>query len=184
MEDIWDLLHRAEVIVAHNGKAFDTKLINARFTYHNMKPPSPYRVVDTLKEARSIARYDSNRLNDLGKYLKIGEKMRTGGADLWFDCMAGDLTAWRHMKQYNAQDVLLLERLYTRLLPWMKSHPNIATPYGPGVCPKCGETQFSSDGMRYTATAAYRRLICKFCGTRVRNTENLISKEHKPYVAI
>jgi len=182
--ELWQLLDDAEVVVAHNGNAFDIKTINARFTKHRLKPPSPFQTVDTLKQARQIAAYDSNRLNDLGKYLDLGEKLRTGGQDLWFDCMAGDKAAWAHMKKYNAQDVLLLEKLYLLLLPWMKSHPNLANGFGPGVCPKCGGTRLISDGWRRNATTAYRRLRCINCGAPIRDTENVIKKEDKPYVAL
>jgi hypothetical protein len=149
-----------------------------------MKPPSPYAVVDTLKQARSIGKYDSNKLNDLGQFFGLGKKLRTGGADLWFDCMEGDKQAWNHMKKYNAQDVILLEKIYVRLLPWMKGHPNLATPYGPHVCPKCGGTEFRSKGLKYNQTTAYRQLNCRACGASVRDTTNIIRKEDKPFVAI
>ncbi len=184
LQDLWTYLNDAEVIVAHNGQAFDVRTINARFAKHNIRPPSPYRVVDTLKQARRIAAFDSNRLNDLGTYLNIGEKLRTGGADLWFDCMAGVPAAWRHMKKYNAQDVILLEKLYLRLLLWMFSHPNMANGYGPGLCPKCGSSQITQQGWRRNATTAYQRFQCSSCGAWLRDTENTLKKEDKPLVAL
>ncbi len=38
--------------------------------------------------------------------------------------MNKDPAAWKVMEKYNKQDVLLLEKVYDRLLPWIKSHPN------------------------------------------------------------
>jgi hypothetical protein len=183
LQELWQLLDEADIVVAHNGDAFDVKKINYRFLLHGMKPPSPYRTVDTLKEARKIAAFDSNKLNELSRLLDIGQKIRTGGADLWFDCLEGNMNAWKHMKEYNARDVSpLLEQVYLKLLPYMKTHPNVANGYGPDMCPKCGGTHLRSEGIRRNATTAYRRLHCIGCGSWIRDTTNLIQKDDKPFV--
>lgn len=184
MQDLWALLDEADIVVAHNGNRFDIKKINSRFLVHGLTPPSPYRTVDTLLEARRVAAYDSNRLNELGKILELGEKMKTGGADLWFNCLAGDMKSWRHMKRYNAQDVVLLEKLYKRLLPWMRMHPNVATGLGPNVCPTCGSYELQARGTARNKTTAYPRFQCQGCGAWCRGTENILPKEQKPFVAL
>lgn len=185
LEELWPFLDEAEIVVAHNGAKFDAKKINYRFLVNGMKLPSPYRVVDTLTEVRRIAAFDSNKLNAVAPLLDIGEKVRTGGADLWFDCLAGDKKAWAHMKKYNAHDVdPLLEGVYLKLRPWMKNHPNVALGYGPGVCPKCGSTQLKREGFSYNKTTAYQRYSCLACGAFSKDNENLINKEDKPFVSV
>lgn len=182
LEDLWTLLDEAEIVVAHNGDRFDVKKINYRFMVHGMKPPSPYKTVDTLKEYRKLAAFDSNKLNDLSRVRGIGAKIRTGGADLWFDCLAGDLAAWKHMKQYNAHDVVLLEEHYLKLLPWMRNHPNVAAGFGPNVCPKCQSTRLQRRGFGKSRTTTYQRYQCLACGGWCRDHQNLIETDNKPFV--
>lgn len=175
-----DLFNKADVVVAHNGVAFDTKKAQARMAFHNLFPPSPYREVDTLTQARKHFAFTSNRLDDLCQHLGLGKKAKTNGFETWLGCMNGDPAAWARMKKYNKHDVVLLERLYDRLLPWMTGVPNLATISGEiSVCPKCG----SDKGMMrrgYAATAVSRRVTyqCKACGgySRGRATEIVASR--------
>ncbi len=105
---LWSHFDNADVIIAHNGDAFDIKKANARFVYHKLVPPSPYKQIDTKKVAKKYFNFNSNSLNDLGQYFKIGKKLSTGGFDLWLGCMAGDKASWKTMCEYNKQDVELL----------------------------------------------------------------------------
>jgi predicted RNA-binding Zn-ribbon protein involved in translation (DUF1610 family) len=172
LADLWKLLDEAELVVAHNGQRFDAKKVTARFIALGFGPPSPYTVVDTLLEVRKVAGYDSHRLNELCREWGIGEKVRTGGADLWFDCLAGDEKAWRKMKRYNACDVApLLEGAYLRLRPWMKTHPNVAG--RPMACPKCGSGELQARGTARNRTTEYQRFQCQACGGWSRDSVNL-----------
>src|ERR1700676_2084813 len=45
--DLWKLLDAADVVVAHNGDAFDVRVCNYRFIVNGLMPPSPYKTVDT-----------------------------------------------------------------------------------------------------------------------------------------
>ena len=164
VKDIWKLFDEADIIVAHNGDQFDVKKCNARFSYHSMKPPSPYNTVDTKKVAKKYFNFVSNSLNDLGDFLKLGRKLQTGGFELWKGCMLGNKNSWRLMKKYNAQDVLLLEKVYYHFLPWMKSHPNYGIFIEGEVCPKCGSDKLNSRGLARTISQIYRRAQCRGCG--------------------
>jgi hypothetical protein len=172
--DLWPLLNEAHIVIAHNGVKFDRKKINYRFMVHKMGPPSPYKLVDTLREVKRVAGFDSNRLNELARQLEIGEKLRTGGADLWFDCLEGKPAAWRRMKRYNTRDVVLLEELYGELLPWMSSHPNWgAYMSGAAVCPKCGSAKLTPMETTIALTRSYRQYQCQSCGGWCRSSETV-----------
>lgn len=172
LEDLWKLLDEADIVVAHNGIRFDVKKLNYRFLVHRLGVPSPYRVVDTLREVKRVAAFDSHRLNELARQLEIGEKMRTGGADLWFDCLEGKPAAWAKMKRYNAKDVYpLLEKLYEDLLPWMVNHPNHGMWTGISSCPRCGSTKLQSRGKARATTRTYQRFQCQGCGGWARSSE-------------
>ena len=129
-----DLFDKADIVIAHNGIAFDTRKIQARMMFHGLNPPSPYSEVDTLKIARKHFSFTSNRLDDLCQPLGIGRKLATGGFDTWLGCMRGDPTAWAKMTRYNKHDVKLLVALYMKLLPWTTVHPNLATISGDLAC--------------------------------------------------
>lgn len=171
------VLEEADIIVAHNGDRFDLRKINARFLKYGMAPPSPYKTVDTLKVARKCFALDSNRLNDIGKYLGVGSKLPHTGFKLWEDCMAGDKKAWGLMKRYNVQDVELLDSVYHKLLPWMTNHPNIGVYAGiDHHCPNCGGT-LTRRGFLYTKTGRKQRYQCdrNRCWSTDSKTEKVVS---------
>jgi predicted RNA-binding Zn-ribbon protein involved in translation (DUF1610 family) len=118
---------------------------------------------------KKVAAFDRNNLNELCRVLHIGRKVKTGGADLWFDCLAGDQRAWKRMKKYNAHDVTLLEGLYLRLRPWMKTHPRVSG--APEACPKCGSARIQSRGEMRSATRTYQRYQCVGCGGWLKATK-------------
>jgi hypothetical protein len=181
MRDLYPLLDEADIVVGHGCAQFDIKKINTRFITHNMHPPSPYKVVDTLKIARRYFAFMSNKLNDLGKFLDLGEKEETGGFKLWSDCLAGKKSAWKKMVSYCAQDVRLLERVYHALVPYASGMPNLALYIDDNVCPKCGSMNIMKRGFAYTDVSKFQRWVCKDCGswsrdrTRVKSTNDMLA---------
>lgn len=166
IEALWKVLNEAEIVVVHNGKRFDIPKINARFLVHGLTPPSPYKVVDTLTIARNSFKFDSNKLDDLGKSLKLSRKLETGGFSLWKECMSGDEQAWKKMVRYNKQDVQLLEQLYLRIRPWINNHPafNVVGDK-PHNCPICQGIRIQSRGYERRANGRQsQRFQCQGCG--------------------
>lgn len=117
--DLRELYHKAEWVVGHNLASFDDKVANTMFITNDIMPPNPHRVIDTLKIARKHFKFSSNKLNDLAKRLGLGVKAETGGIKLWIGCMHGDVDSWKKMELYNKQDIVLLEKVYNKFLPWI-----------------------------------------------------------------
>lgn len=165
LQDLWNLLDEADVVVAHNGFKFDRRKANARFLIHGMTPPSPYKMVDTLTVARSMFMFTSNKLGDLGHYLGVGSKVDTGGFDLWIDCMDGKKTAWNKMVKYCKNDVVLLEKVYNKLRPYIKNHPN-SNIYNQTInsCPKCSSSDLIKRGYSFLTNGKKQRFKCNNCG--------------------
>ena len=171
----WHLFDKADIVIAHNGDKFDQKKTQAQFMVHGLGPTAPYKQIDTLKEVRRYANFASNRLNDLGIQLGLGEKEGHSGMAMWFGCMAGEAWAWEMNKKYNVRDVLLLRDLYLELMPWIGT-PGKVNPGGhaaayddgrPTVCPKigCGGTQLIARAKRVQASGLrYTVYSCKKCG--------------------
>jgi uncharacterized protein YprB with RNaseH-like and TPR domain len=159
LKKLHEILDEADIVCGHNSKKFDVRVVNAFFIHNGFKPPSPYKQIDTLQIARSKFKFASNHLNDLGEYLGVGKKVKTGGIDLWFQCMAGDKKAWKLMEEYNRIDTELLEKVYNVLMPYAENQPAI---YHGLFCPKCGsEVEFR--GTYENKQFIGKRFCCKKC---------------------
>lgn len=162
-----DLLDEADVVIAHNGNRFDNKMANRFFIKEEIAPPSPYKSIDTLQVARREFKFQSNSLRDLSQYLDLGAKESITYADLEDDFM----TDWpssktkKLMEKYNKQDVVLLEKIYLKLRPFIKNHPNWGDlTQSDGVCPKCGSHELSPRGFLPTRSGLKQRYNCDDCG--------------------
>lgn len=162
VKDLWNLLDEADLVIGQNSKAFDEKIMNARFLFHGLTPPSPYKSVDTRNEARRYLRLPSYKLDDMCDYFGIGRKLEHEGFPLWLKCMAGDKKAWRKMLRYNKADTLLTEKLYLQIRPWVKVNTGIF--YGKTVCSRCGGRKLQRRGLQKNITTTYIRLHCQSCG--------------------
>lgn len=180
MRSLWDLLNEANIVIAHNGKRFDVRRINARFAVNNMLPPMPYRVIDTMTVARQNFEVASTRLEYLLKLFGLSEKNKQE-YDLWKRCVKGDKEALKLMEEYNQNDVLILEELYLKLRPWVKNHPNVALfmDTTESACTNCGNTDLHWQGHYYTPAGKYRAFRCKSCGGIGRSRYSELTKEDR-----
>jgi len=168
VKKLHELFDEADVLVAHNGDAFDYKKANARFVKHGLGPTSPVNSVDTLKVARKYFKFTTNHLNSLGKFLDIGVKTDTGGFKTWAGCMRGDPAAWKIMVKYNKQDIHLLYDVYMALRPWMTNHPNSNMYTKIDGCPTCGSSNVMRRGYKVTKTMRYVQIQCQTCSSYSR----------------
>jgi hypothetical protein len=161
----WELFNQADVIVAHNGNAFDTKKLTAKFIGQGLPPPVPYKTVDTLVIARKYFKFDSNKLDELGQYLKIGRKLPHTGFHMWKGCMAGDKKSWNLMKRYNRHDVWLLEQVYLKFRGWAVNHPNMSLYLRTDKhqCPKCNSLNVQRRGYSMLIKKIKQRFQCLDC---------------------
>lgn len=163
-KDIWDLLNEADIVIAHNGKKFDVKKVNARFEVHGFPPPSPYRILDTLLEGRKVFGYDSQKLNERGRMANLGTKEDSGGINTWIGCLEGNAKKWRQMKKYNKRDVTLLKEVYLLDRAWMPAHPNLAAYLNEEkTCPKCQGHSLQKRGFSINNTTKFQNYSCNDC---------------------
>lgn len=173
LRDMWELLNEADVVVTQNGKSFDIKKLNARFVIHGMKPPSSFKHIDTRLLAKKHFGFTSNSLEYMSgklnvKYKKLKHK-RFPGFELWRECLRGNREAWVEMAKYNIHDVLALEELYTKIIPWDNSvNFNVYTDHP--IC-TCGSKDFKLNGFMYSSTGRFQRYSCKQCGSEFRSTK-------------
>lgn len=174
------LLDKADAVAHFNGKRFDIPTLNKEFLLHGLPPPSPFRHIDLLQTCRQQFKFASNKLDYVAQALGLGAKVHHKGMELWRGCMAGDAASWRLMESYNRQDVRLTERLYDRLKPWIKGHPNLGLyeQEKERCCPGCGSKKLQARGRQFNNTLVYRRYQCNDCGrwSRSRVADNSYGK--------
>ena len=186
-ESLWKLLDEADLSVAHYGDFFDIPFLNSRAIINGLKPYSTVTTIDTKSIASRNFRFPSNKLDALGQYFNVGQKIKTDFS-LWRRCVMGEQTAIDDMCIYNKQDVILLEEVYLKLRPWTKAHPNIAM-YIDSIkpmCSHCGSENITKiDKPYYTQTNKYDVYRCK-CGalTRARLSNIDIDKRDSLLISV
>lgn len=173
---LYKLLSEADAVCTYNGNSFDNKMLNAELVLLGLAPLPPVKQIDLYRVVKKHFRFPSYKLDYVSRALGIGEKVQHEGFGLWRGCMDGDPKAWKRMRRYNEGDVLLLERLYNRLLPWINNHPSRSLETESHVCPNCGSDKLQHRGYQTTKVARYKRLQCQKCGAwsreRVSEVEN------------
>lgn len=168
-----DLLSEADVVGHYNGNSHDIPILNKEFILEGLNPPAPYKSIDYYRVVKKNFKFASGKLEYVADALGIGKKISHEGHMLWVKCMAGDPAAWKMMEKYNKQDVVLLDDLDDKLLPWITNHPN-ANLFGvDGGCTNCGSGDARKEGYAYTGQGIYQRYQCRTCGTWFQDTRRI-----------
>lgn len=136
------IMGKADEVIGHNGDNFDIKELRTRCIKNNVLMFPNYRTLDTLKKARQFFKFPQNRLDCIGQFLGVGQKIQTD-FQLWIDCVEGKGkvrdNALRDMKKYCMQDVLLLEAVYKETSPYIyhNNHFAVLTGGKKWDCPEC-----------------------------------------------
>lgn len=183
LKRIWKLLDEADIVITQNGKSFDVKKLNARFVLHGFQPPSSYKHIDTKLLAKKHFAFTSNKLEYMSdklcaKFKKL-KHTKFQGFELWKECLAGNLVAWKEMERYNKYDVLALEELYKKLIPWDNAiNFNLYSRDNVTRC-TCGSANFKRNGYFYGAVGRYQRYKCVNCGSEIRDRTNTLDEDKR-----
>jgi hypothetical protein len=167
LQEFINIINEADEIVGHNGDKFDITWLRTRCLFHRI-PFSPKLVtIDTLKMARSLFRFNSNRLDYLGQFLGLGNKIKTGYG-LWKSVVLHkDEKAMQKMLEYCKEDVRLLERVFERMVSYIPVKHNYAVATGghKADCPECGSSNMKLNQTRVSQAGVKRyQLECNDCG--------------------
>lgn len=189
IEEMWELLNDADIVITQNGKRFDVKKLNARFLMHGLQPPSSFKHIDTLEIAKANFAFTSNKLEWMTDKLNVDFKKlkhsNFAGFELWKGMLNDDPEAWKECEQYNKHDVFSLEELYIKLAAWDKKHPNFSLYFDEPIqkC-RCGGTDFIEEGYAYTSVSKFQRYRCNNCGAESRSRKNLFTKEKRESITM
>lgn len=179
LKEIHKMIDEADAVVHYNGTKFDIPTLNKEFLLAGMSPPSPVKQIDLLQVAKKQFRFVSNKLDYVSQALGLGKKTEHMGHELWVQCMNKDPDAWQLMETYNRNDVILLERVYYKFLPWIKHHVNMNHFTEETVCPNCGANHYQKRGFALTTVSKFQRYQCQDCGNWFRSNKNISTKEDK-----
>lgn len=171
------LIREADILIAHNGDRFDVPMFNNRLIQLGLAPIGPKRTIDTLKLAKATFRLAYNKLDYLGEFLGLGRKIKTD-FDLWQSCYMGDDKALAKMARYNRQDVILLERVFERMRPYVKNLPRMidAEEINESGCPTCGSMRLQRRGTYETNASTFFRWHCQECGRYSRTRKSAVKR--------
>lgn len=158
------LINEADVVVTQNGISFDMKKLRMRFLYHGLPPIQEPKQVDTKRILKKHFAFNSNKLDEVARQLFNDRKLKHPGIEMWTGCMKGDEKSWALMAKYCKKDVLLTEKLYETLLPYIDNHPNWNL-YGdrPDCCPNCAHPLIRKSGFRYNVSTVQQKYVCGRC---------------------
>jgi len=173
-------LQKADEIIGQNSDNFDEKWVRTRCIYHDIPMLPKYTSIDTLKLARKGFKFNSNRLDYIGKYLGVGQKIKTE-YDLWKKiCLLNDQEALKAMVEYCKQDVILLEEVFKKLQKYSdhKTHKAVALGGERWECPHCASEDVKIENTKYSkAGLPITQMRCKTC-KRYFNVNERIRKNY------
>jgi uncharacterized protein len=174
LKQLYEAICEADAVVTYNGKKFDIPRLNSAFIENGFDVPAPYQQIDLYQTVKRVFSWPSMKLDYVAGKLLGENKVKHEGHELWVKCMAGDPEAWARMREYNMQDVVITEKLYDKLLPWIPNHPNVLlyTDDPSGIaCTYCGSLSYQKRGPRQLATGLYHQYRCNDCGAWFRLTK-------------
>jgi len=166
LKNFMEVAANADEIVGHNGDRFDIRWLRTRCLIHGIPAFPSYKTLDTLKKLRSGFYFNSNRLDYIGQVLGVGKKIETSYS-LWKDiCLRGCPESMTKMVDYCKEDVSLLERVYERIMPYIKHNTHSAVLSGgeKWQCPECESVNVACNKTRTTAAGTIKReMKCGEC---------------------
>lgn len=163
-----DVYDRAELLVGHNLKSFDTKHLRGEWLEMGLTPPRPFKVFDTLAEARKHFSFESNTLDALCRRLGVAHKEGKYNAQVAEDAVNGNKRAQRELKAYNVADIHASEALYDKLIGWAPNHPHVGACTDERICNQCGSLNLARVGSTRAVLIDYALYRCDDCGANIR----------------
>lgn len=180
VQEAWDLLDEADVVVTYNGDRYDLPHLNREFLLAGLKAPSPYASVDLYKVMKRETIFASHKLSFITQQLSLSGKLENSGFGLWLNVLSDDpevaAKAWREMTRYNKRDVVTTEEAFLEVRHLVKNMPSVSLFEGGDFtgphCELCGSTDLVKQGFKYTKTRRYQQYRCNGCGSWFRDTRS------------
>ena len=177
LQEFVKIANEADELVAQNGDQFDLPWIRTRCLYHRIPMFPNYTTLDTLKKAKYYFKFNSNSLNYIADFLKLGNKLSTDFS-LWKKILLeNNKKSLDYMVKYCKEDVVLLEKVFNELKNYIGVNYHHGAHIDKCSCPECSSMNFSLSKIRYTSVGNKRiQLQCKDCSKYYTVSESLYKK--------
>lgn len=181
---LWKLMNEADILLTQNGISFDERVANTRFEVHGLGSPGCSKHLDTKRLAKKKFKLPSYSLEYMAKlFCKKHKKLKHSkfpGQELWTECLAKNKKAWKEMRRYNINDVLVLEELYLAIAHWGTGIDFNVYREKPLFLCQCGSDKLVKWGFYHTNAGKFQRYSCSDCGAWVRSkAHNLLTAAKK-----
>lgn len=127
----------ADLTVAYNGILFDRPYLLAKCLEHNLPIPPSIPMQDPYFTVKSNLRISRKSLQNTAYFLRLSSKKTPVEGRIWKAASTGDMDSLKYIVKHCHADVKVLEELYLRIRPLMRTHYRM----GPiNTCRFCGAT--------------------------------------------
>ncbi len=166
LEEILPYIEEADHLIYQNGDRFDLKWLRTRSLIHGLPMRPKYKTIDTLKMAKRLFNFNSNKLEYMSTLLTGEGKLETK-FDLWRRIVLNkDQAALAYMVKYNRKDVTKLQEVYEKLAPYdyATSHQGVANGDPAWSCPHCGSYKVRTNKRKVTKSGTIsHEMQCNDC---------------------
>lgn len=156
------VLNEADVAIGHNGDRFDLPWLKGRAMMLGLDPLTNVSTLDTYRMSRRNFNLNSHKLEYLAQVATGSGKLDTGFG-LWKKVINGDEKALQKMIDYCKKDVVLLEKVFDHITPYvdnMPKHMGVVKGFSRDSCPKCGNSERQKYGKYYTTGNVFQKYKC------------------------
>jgi len=179
LEKFSKVLNESDLSITHNGDRFDIPWVRTRALYHGITDLANCTSLDTLLGSRNKLKFNSNRLDYIAQFFGVGQKQETTYG-LWKDILLkNDKKALSTMTEYCANDVVILEKVYNKLLPVLspKVHFGVLAGQEKCSCSNCASVDLKLSKVRITAAGTKKyQMKCSDCGSYTTVSEASYNK--------
>lgn len=165
LEEFIPEFNRADNLITWYGRKFDEPYLRAKAAKYQMDGLQHVHHDDLWYTCRHEFDLSSNRLENAAEFLAVDHEKEKLSKYVWHDAAFGDRQALQKIVKRCVIDVILLEEVYERMLPYIRGKFNVATAQGKEfACPWCGSEDVVRNGKTYTSVSVWQKYKCNNCG--------------------
>lgn len=161
IQDFLKVYVQADATTAYNGVSFDRPMIYTKCLEHGLEIPPNITMIDPYWTVKPHLRMSRKSLNNITNFLGLKKKTPVEGK-VWKRAMGGHAASIKYIIEHCRKDVLVLEAVYIRLRPLMRTHVRLSEHLG--RCRYCNGRVQSRGRQVSKNKAPVRRVQCIQCG--------------------
>lgn len=163
VKDVIAEMNKADVLVSYFGTRYDHPFMNAKALEYGLEFPNPTPRLDLFFTAKSNLAISRKSMQNVAYFSNASHEKSPVEGKIWKAAMAGDRDALAWIEAHNLADIEVLEDVYIKLRPLMRTHPRIN---GIENCRTCGSSKLQKRGTTVSVLRGPQyRIKCTNCGS-------------------